>query len=247
MALGGIEHIGYLLVSCAILIAGIFLIKKISPFWQEVIFMLLALMGAFGIFFRYAMHLSFDRGFDFITLLKQQLQVCNFNFILLPAAVFTKNKRIKNYLFGFALFAASTTLITYNRSLTQLPWYHISFINFWMNHFIAVLLPTLMLASGRYYPEKKYVMSVSIMVLLYFTLSGFGSWLLMTYEGVSRMDTYSFVFVPEGVWIFEWLYSWIPIYFVYLLPIYPVLVLWLYGFAHVFENKKHHIIEKHHT
>ena len=80
----GAVHLIFLAATLAFFAAGWFIVPKIGRIAQNVLFVALAVLCCGGIFFRYGMGLEWTGKIDLGTLSMQMLQVCNFNFILLP-------------------------------------------------------------------------------------------------------------------------------------------------------------------
>lgn len=234
----GTAHLMYLAFSALFIIIGMIISRKASRPVQNIIFILVALLGSFGIFYRYALRFSFNKGIKLDTLLYQTLQVCNFNFILLPLALIRKNELARQYLFYFSMFCASTIFVSYSKSIEVLEWNNIVVINFWLNHLCTVALPLFMLASRRFKPQKKYIPYVILCIFLYFGYAGIGSYHLMEYKGYARKDTFSYVFTTDGIPILEMLHKIIPIDFLYLMPLLLVIVPFYYLLAKIFANYK---------
>lgn len=146
-------HFFYIIVSIVLIVLGMIICSKGNKKVQNLIFIITAFTGSFGIFFRYGLNLHFGK----ITLepfITQMLQVCNFNFVVMLLALIPGNKLGRNYLFMFSMLGASTVYFSFSKSLTAYRWYDITVINFFANHFCAIALPLFMLASKRYKPEK---------------------------------------------------------------------------------------------
>ena len=232
----GTAHLLYLLFSLVFIASGSLIIARVNRTWQNIIFILTALLGAGGIFFRYAMNLRLTADFQWMTLGIQMLQVCNFNFIVLPLALIKRNEYVRQYAFYFAMLAAGTTFFSYSSSISARRWDDLVVVNFWLNHLAAVALPIFLVASRRFKPHKKYIIPVLIGVFIYFSCSAIGSWLLMKHQGYTPKQTFSFVFYPDGIGIFELLYRMIPIPFVYLWPLMIPIGLVYYGLARIFSG-----------
>ena len=82
MTIGSTSHIILLLATVGFLAITCFAISKLPRKWQNVMFVFAVVMGSGGLFFRYALNMSFTSGLHVDTLLIQLLQVCNFNFVL---------------------------------------------------------------------------------------------------------------------------------------------------------------------
>lgn len=232
----GLAHFGYLLFTIIFLLLGVLIVRKSNRFVQNIIFILIVILGSGGIFFRYGLNLSFSNKINIKTLATQMLQVCNFNFILLPTTLIKKNELGRQYLFYFSGFAAATVFFSFSSALYRYDWNSIVVVNFWLNHLATASLPLFMLVSGRFKPRKEYILKVSICIVLYFCFSALGSLYLMRYQNYPRERTFSFVFTPEENFILEFLYSIIPLYFFYLTPLLPILIGIFYLLARVFKN-----------
>lgn len=234
----GTAHLLYLLVTAIFIIVGMVICRKANRTVQNIIFITVAIVGSFGIFYRYALGFSFSNGVNLSTLWRQTLQVCNFNFILLPIVLIRKNELGRQYLYYFSMFCASTIFASYSKSIERLEWNNIVVINFWLNHLCAVALPLFMFASRRFKPQKKYIPYVVLCIFIYYAYSGLGSLYLMKYKGVSKADTASYIFTTDGIPAFEILHKIIPIDFVYLLPLLLLIVPFYYWLARLFKNYK---------
>ena len=83
MTIGNSAHIILLITTVCFLVATCFAVSKMSKKWQNVMYVFATIMCSSGVFFRYAMNLSFTSGVRVGSLLIQLMQVCNFNFILI--------------------------------------------------------------------------------------------------------------------------------------------------------------------
>lgn len=233
------EHIIFLIVVVIFLVATMKAISKMSKRWQNVMFIIGATICAGGIFFRYGLGLRLDGTFTFGTLLKEMLQVCNFNLILVILMLIPRFELARQYSIFFSMFAASTTLISLSSSWVNLPWYHIDVMNSLINHVFAIALPLWMLASRRLKPRKEYVWKVTICVVLYFTLVAIIVTILMNVGVITDpVPHYSFIYDTYGIGIFDFLYSLIPLPFLYLVPIMPFMVLFFFFLAWAFNSYK---------
>lgn len=228
MTTGSISHIILLIATIIFIIISSIIISKAPRKLQNIMYCFAAIVGSGGIFFRYAMDLSFKNGIDIQSLLIQMLQVCNFNFILLPLMLIPKFEGIRQYSVFFSMFAASTTLLSIPNSLNVNEWNDILFLNFWFNHVFAIALPVWMIASKRLCPRKKYIPIVSLCVFLYFSIVYLATEGLMTMEIIPQGSSFSYVHDPKGMPIITWLYNLIGLPFVHLIPLFPVLIIFFY-------------------
>lgn len=225
-----IEHI--LLLAGTIVFLGLscFIISRIkNTKVQYAFFIIAAVLGSGGIFYRYAMNMSFTDGLHFFVLFVQIMQVCNFNFVLLPLMLIPKLEIARQYSIYFAMFAACTTLFSIPKSYAAYEWYAPELLNFWFNHVFAVALPLWMMAAGKLKPQRKYILPVAGCVLGYFTVV-YGVSSLLVKLGMTKIDScgFSYVHDPRGMPLLTQMYSLIKIPYVYLLPLIPLMVGFFY-------------------
>ena len=229
-------HVCFLLATIAFLSLTSLLVAKLPRIGQTIAFILAALLCAGGLFYRYAMHLSFDGGLDFKELAVQMLQVCNFNFILVGLVFIPRFELARQYSVMFSMFAACTTFISIPSAWATLHWYDATVVNFWLNHVFAVALPLWMVAARRLKPKKEYALKVSLCVVGYFTLSYLTTLLLRHLGVVAQNASFSFIFDADGNPLLAFLYSLIPVPYFYLLPLIPFAFLFFWGLAQLFKN-----------
>jgi len=235
MSIGGTAHISMIIASvilCAILIV---VIVKSSERIQNCIITTISLMAVFGIFFLHGTHYFTD--LDFLNLVKQMFQVCNFNFILIPLALFKRNELARQYLFYFSMPAALSTFVTYPSDVQNSMWYSIVTLTFWVNHLFIALVPILLVASKRFKPRINYVHKVIICIILYFGAAFLANYAINGWNIVGESNL-SYTMEAGSIMILKPLFKLIPIPYVYLLPIVPALVLIYYLIALVFKKYK---------
>ena len=204
---------------------------------QNVMFFIAALLGAGGIFFRYALNMSFVNEVNWQSLAIQMLQVCNFNFVILPLMLVPKFEWARQYSVYFSMFAAATTMFSIPASYSGLEWYDASLMNFWFNHFFAIALPVWMLASKRLAPKRKYIPFVTGAVFSYFTLVFVITEWLMKIGVLAPGSSFSYVHDPKGMPVITELYELIGGPYVHLLPLLLVLVVFFWLWSIPFRNK----------
>lgn len=220
-----IEHICLLAATVVFLGLSSFIVSRIkNSKVQYALFILAAVLGSGGIFFRYAMDMSFDKGIDLYVLFVQILQVCNFNFVLLPLMLIPKLEIARQYSVYFAMFAACTTLFSIPKSYATYEWYDPVLLNFWFNHVFAVALPLWMVAAGRLKPQRRYILPVAGCVFGYFTLVYAISSLLMALDMPTYGCSFSYVHDPKGMPIITQFYELIGVPYWHLLPVFLILI-----------------------
>lgn len=231
-------HIIFLLVTITFMLSTMYLVSKLNRKWQNIMFVFAVIMCSGGIFFRYAMGLQFTLNINLKPFLLQMLQICNFNFILLPLMLIKKNEIARQYSFMFSMFAASTTLIALSKDWANLKWYDLNIINSWINHTFAIALPLWMLSARILKPKKEYIIKVSIMVVLYFILSFILQEIIKNVNEAYSYINYTFIYGDKSIFVFDYLYKFIKIPCFYLVPLIPFMVLFFMGITKIFKNYK---------
>ena len=231
------EHITFLILTIIFMVGSCYAVSRMSRKWQNVMFVIAAVCGSCGIFFRYAMGLHFYWEWHIDELLVQTLQVCNFNFFLLPLMLIPALEIARQYSIYFAMFAACTTLFSLPNSYAAMEWNDPALINFWFNHVFAIALPLWMLSAGVLRPQRKYIGKVTIAVISYFTLVYIISTLLIEFCPKKFGCSYSYVHDPKGMPILTQLYDLIGKPFVYLIPMIVMMVGFFYLVSLPFNRK----------
>ena len=122
-------HFIFLIVSFVFILVSMLVVSKLKRKDQNIMFLIGALVCSLGIFYRYAMGLSLEGQINIITLCRELLQVCSFNFVLLPLMLIPKFEIARQYAFFFSMFAAATTLFSISKVYSNMNWYDISFLN----------------------------------------------------------------------------------------------------------------------
>lgn len=215
-------HISALALTLLFFIASSYLVSKMNRFFSWLMIALAAIAASLGIFYRYALALGAVDTPDFKQLSLQMLQVCGFNFILLPLCLIPGFRLARQYAVFFSMLAAASTLFSPPGDWAGLEWYDMFVFNSWFNHVFAVAAPLWLIASRREKPELKYVPWVSLSVLLYFSTSAAIQSYLIGEGIISEKNSFSFIYNTLGVPFFDFFYSLIPHPYFYLLPIWVI-------------------------
>ena len=228
MTVGSAQHIILFLATAVFAILSSLAVAKMPRKWQNTMIAIAAFVSVSAIFYRYAMGLSWEGGIDVQSLLIQQLQVCNFNFILLPLMLVPKFKLVRQYGFFFSMFAASTTLVALSSSWAGLPWYTPTVLNSWIYHSFAIICPLWMFATGGLRPERKYVLPVSGCVFGYFTLV-YGICEILKGEGIIAAEqSFSYIYNADGIPLLSIFYNWIGLPYFHLVPSFILAIAFFY-------------------
>ena len=230
----GVAHLIVIFLSVLFIVLGCIFIPKLKPKTQKLIFWILALSTSFVIIFRFVF-LYQDYNIDVI--FKLTLQLCNFNFIVLPLACFSKFKLARHYLLFVQFAGAFLMYFFYDKYLEASSLFDLQTITYWYYHLIPIALPIFMIASKRFKPEFKYVIPTFISMLSYFYVVTVGNSHLMKHKGYSPINTFSSVFFTNENPILEALYDFLPVPMLYLVPIFLYLLLIWYFVCYLFKNK----------
>lgn len=231
MVRGDFTHVCMLAATFIWFVFGFFAMRKVGRRVQNAVFILLTLLCSGGIFFRYAMGLRPTLHFQWQTFAMQLMQVCNFNFVLLPLMLVPKFELAWQYSVMFSMLCAATPFFSPPAAWAGLPWYDLQILNSWLNHACAVSLPLFMLAARRLKRQKSYALSVTIAVFFYFTAVTIICYPLIDFGILTAETSFSYVFKQDGILIFKLLYRLIPYPYFYLYPLLPVLYLFFRLFA----------------
>ena len=235
MTIGGNAHILMIIFSIILSVILFILVAKSSERVQNWIITSIGLITVFGIFFLHGTHYFTE--LDFYNLGKQMFQVCNFNFILIPLALFKRNELARQYLFYFSMPAAISTFVTYPSDVENSMWYSIVTITFWVNHLFIALTPILLVASKRFKPHIKYVPKVALCMMLYFGAAFIVNYIFNGFN-INGSHNLSYTMSSGSIMILKPLFKLIPIPYVYLLTLMPAVILIFYFVALAFKKYK---------
>jgi len=233
MIIGGLAHILMIVASLIIGVSLFLIVKFTSEKVQNIIIYSLTGVCVFGIFFLHAT--SYFATFNLGNLLTQMLQVCNFNFILLPLALFKRNEIVRQYLFYFSMPMALSTFVSYPSDVEGSMWYSVVCLTFWINHFLIALLPFLYIATKKFKPQTNYVWKVSLCVLAYFAIAFIGNFVLNGFA-INGAHNHSYTMGADSIMLLVPLFKLIPIPFIYLLPVLVMLYFIWWGVSLLFKN-----------
>lgn len=230
-------HLIYLGSTIIFLIILGIIVRHSNRLVQNIIFILITIVCCGGIFYRYGINFGKSDTILWATLGKQLLQVCNFNFILLPLMLIPKNRLARQYSMMFSMFAAMTTFTSISSSWKDISPLDPIIWNSWLNHVMAVALPLMMIVARKEKPLKEYCFKVLLLVFLYFT----ASYLIqeaMVHNGIDIGDGWSFIYDPMGAPILKQLYDLIKVPYFYLFPMIPLLYLFFRFLCFCFKKYK---------
>ena len=234
-------HLTYLSITILFYIIGGIVMRKSNKVVQYTVLIIMTVVVMFGIFFRYAMGLNFHTNINdlnFKILAMEMLQVCNFNFILLPLALIPKIKLFRQYLLFFSIFGAMTSLISVPSSFKSLDALNISIINSWLNHALTVGIGIFIIASRIDKPRIKYIIPVTIGVFIYFSVVAIISYYLIRKGVIMPENSFSFIYDRGKTAGFSFFYKICPVDYFYLYLIFPILIGFFVGLGYSFKKYK---------
>ncbi len=235
MTIGGVAHISMLIASLVLSVILFLVVAKNKRKIQDIIITIVGLTAVVGIFFLHGTH--YFTKLDFYNLGKQMFQVCNFNFLLIPLALFQKNELARQYLFYFSMPAALSSFVTYPSDVENSTWNSVVALTFWINHLCIALTPILILAAKRFKPNVAHIPKVILCILLYFGAAFFVNFALNGWQ-IDGGSNLSYTMDSGSIMVLQPLYKLIPIPYVYLLPLVPVITLIYYLVAWAFKKYK---------
>ena len=158
-----------------------------------------------------------------------------FNFILLFLCIFKRNELARQYLLLFSMPMALSTFVSYPGDVEGAMWYSVVCLTFWINHFLIVLIPLLMVAARKLKPRKEYILKVITCIFAYFAIAFVGNYVLNGFS-IDGDHNHSYTMGAGSIMLLKPIYELIPIPFVYLLPLVPPLLLIYWGIAKLLKN-----------
>ena len=95
-----------------------------------------------------------------------------------------------------------------------------------------------MIFGRRTKPKKEYIWKIILCIIAYFSINAIISKILIENKILTVESSFSFIFTPDKIPVFEFLYKIIPVPYFYLYPIIPLLILFFIGLSRIFKNYK---------
>ena len=208
-------HIITLIMAVLIIIGLYFLLKNKSDKTQFIIMFSLSFLGIAGILWGFY---SRDSIWEALP-----LQLCSLNAMMLPIAVYTKNKVINNLLLVWSLGALIALVL--NNEVVHYELLSLRFFFYYFPHVIEFGLPILMLTLKRAKLDVKCILStVAITMGAYTVIHFINLWINSSVAGVHV--NYMFSLQPNNP-VLELFISILPYQYWYMFLCIPVLVVYL--------------------
>lgn len=231
----GYAHYLVLFLGVALIVLGCIFLPRLKKKYQLLTFWFLAISTTFVILWRFIIHYE-QTTID--VLFRLTLQVCNFNFLILPLACIRKFKFPKHYLLFVQALGALFMFFAGDGFKTSGKIYDFDIITYWYYHWVPIALPIFMIACKEFTPKRKYIIPTFLALLGYFYLVTVGNSHLMAHRGYNISNTYSSVFYSENSSLLSALYDFIPVPMLYLLPIFLFSLVNSYIITYIFELVK---------
>lgn len=223
-----LTHIITLIIAALILVGIYFALRKASQRTQVLVLGLLSFSGIFAIVYNL---LRWGEPLAYLP-----LHLCSINALILPVAVFTRNKTIGNLLLVWCLGALAALVLNYD--MTEAKIFSDSFAVYYFPHVMEFGIPLLLFKLGLIKKDPKCIgstmaISMGIYTLVHFINLGVNSWCIANNFGygdsVYRAN-YMFSIAPSNPLVdlfysiipcqYWYMYLVLPIVFVYLLIVY---------------------------
>lgn len=232
LKMGNAVYFGVLLTVALLVLFLSLLLKNKSVRTKRTVLLTICAVN-FIIFIAYKVWLSMDAPYSVILqeagrgafnwFNELPLALCNINVMLIPAAILTKKRALLSFCFYVAPLGALMAMLMpslgFNGYSLLLP----RMLGFFLTHGCLVILGLCLGTTGLYVPRYRdlplaCVMLVVISILVHCVNLLFVRW------GLSASVNYFFTMDPEGIFLLELFWSWLPKRYLYLLPALAILI-----------------------
>lgn len=232
LEMGNAVYFGVLLFVALITAALSLGLKKKSQRTKRTVLLTICAVN-FVVFIAYKLWLSMDAAYSVI--LKEAgrgafnwfnelpLALCNINVMLIPAAILSKKRSLLSFCFYIAPLGALMAMLMpslgFNGYSLLLP----RMLGFFLTHGCLVVLGLCLGTTGLYVPRYRDLPLAGLMLIIISILIHCVN-LLFVRWGLSASVNYFFTMDPEGIFLLELFWSWLPKRYLYLLPALVILV-----------------------
>ena len=145
------------------------------------------------------------------------LNLCNINMILIPIAVWTKNRALQNFCFFLGPLGALMALIMPSTGFSGYSLLLPRMIGFYFTHYMVFIESIAIASFGLFRPRFKEIpLTLLTTVVVSFTVFLFN--MLLRKTGICPKVNYFFSVETEGNPVLDLFNSWIPVPYLYLMP-----------------------------
>lgn len=223
----GIVHILSLIIGAAMVVGLYFIVHKLKPKTQTVILGILSFSGIIAVSYDF---FAWGSPFQYLP-----LHLCSLNAIVLPIAVFTRNKTLCNLLLLWSLGALMALVI--NTVMAEATLFSPAFCVYYFPHVLEFGIPILMFKLGLVKKDVKCILSTLGITLTIYTLIHFANVALNAYfiaeqilnpAGELVQVNYMYSLWPENP-LLELFWSWNPNVYWYMMPVVGIVLVYLIG------------------
>ncbi len=205
-------------------VVSVFLRKKSEQTRRRVL-IVASLVTMIG-FFVYKGFLSADREYAEIYRFnwwgELPLHLCNVNMILIPIAVYWNRRALMSFCFFVGVLGAAMAICMPGTGFDHYSLLLPRMLGYYGTHY-AVMLEGLALVTFGLYRPKFRDLPMTALTLALIALAAFGINMLLRGTGLYARANYFYTVEPEGNAIFETLYRWIPVPYLYVVPCLAIL------------------------
>lgn len=217
----GAVHIASLVFAAGMIVALYFLLKNKSQKVQTIVLGILSFSGIAAVIFNLLM---WGRPLEYLP-----LHLCSVNALLLPIAVFSRNKTISNLLLVWSLGALAALVM--NQAVAQAQVLDPVFCFFYFPHALEFGIPILMFKLGLVKKDPKCIVStvgitMGVYTLIHFFNKALNAAQFLDLNGEVIKVNYMYSIDPENP-LLALFYKVIPFEYWYMYMIVPILVVYL--------------------
>lgn len=221
----GTVHILSLLIGVGIITGLYFLLRRCSAKTQTIVLGILSFSGIAAIVFNLV---AWDSPYEYLP-----LHLCSLNALVLPVAVFTRNKTLGNLLLLWSLGAVMALVV--NSAQASFEIFSATFFFYFFPHLLEFGIPILLFSLGLVKKDLKCIASTLLITVCAFALvhlanvalnSYFAAHLILNPSGNLVQVNYMYTIKPENP-VLSLFWSLIPYPFWYLLPVMGIIAVYL--------------------
>lgn len=221
----GLVHIGSLVLAAAMIVVLYFVLRKASRRVQTAVLGVLSFSGIAAIIFNLV---TWGSPVEYLP-----LHLCSLNALVLPIAVFTRNKHLGNLLLVWCLGALAALVVNMAQAEYELASW--TFVFYFFPHVLEFGIPILLFKLGLIEKNPKCILSTIVITMVIYTgihlcNVGLNAYLaannVLDYAGNVIQVNYMYSIQPENP-LLALFYQIIPHRYWYMYMIVPILVVYL--------------------
>ena len=221
----GIVHIASLIIGAGMIVGLYFLLRRAKPKTQTILLGILSFSGIIAVSYDF---FAWGSPFQYLP-----LHLCSLNAMVLPVAVFTRNKTLCNLLLLWSLGALMALVI--NTVLAEATLFSPAFCVYYFPHVLEFGIPILMFKLGLVKKDVRCIASTLLITLGVFTAVHFTNVALNAYfvaeqvlnpAGELVQVNYMYSLWPENP-LLELFWSWNPNVYWYMMPVVGIVLIYL--------------------